>query len=58
MLAAGSSFRTPPLERGRTYYYTLELEVWRGDRKETLTRNVAFRAGESVQVDFAAPPAR
>lgn len=58
MSLAGSSFRTPPLEKGRTYYYTLELEVWRGGQKEKLTRNVAFRAGESVKVDFAAAGGR
>jgi uncharacterized protein (TIGR03000 family) len=57
-LADGSSFQTPPLEKDRTYYYTLELEVWRGGQRETLTRNVAFRAGESVKVDFAAAPTR
>ncbi|HTK76338.1 MAG TPA: TIGR03000 domain-containing protein [Gemmataceae bacterium] len=57
-LADGSSFRTPPLESGRTYYYTLELEVWRGGQRETLSRNVAFRAGESVKVDFAAAGGR
>jgi uncharacterized protein (TIGR03000 family) len=57
-LADGSIFRSPPLESGRTYYYTLELEVWRGGQRETLTRNVAFRAGESVKVDFASATAR
>ena len=57
-LADGSSFRTPPLERDRTYYYTLELEVWRGGQKVTLARNVAFRAGESVKVDFASAAGR
>jgi uncharacterized protein (TIGR03000 family) len=57
-LSDNSTFRTPPLESGRTYYYTLELEVWRGGQRETLTRNVAFRAGESVKVDFAAAGGR
>jgi uncharacterized protein (TIGR03000 family) len=52
-LAAGTSFRTPALEPGRTYYYTLKLEVDRGGRKETLTREVSFRAGQEVAVDFA-----
>jgi uncharacterized protein (TIGR03000 family) len=58
MSLAGSSFRTPPLQAGRTYYYMLELEVWRGGQREKLTRNVAFRAGESVKVDFAAAQGR
>lgn len=57
-LADGSSFQSPPLDRDRTYYYSLEIEVWRGGQKETVTRNVAFRAGESVKVDFAAGPPR
>jgi uncharacterized protein (TIGR03000 family) len=57
-LAAGSTFQTPPLEDGRTYYYLLEVEVWRGGQKETVSRNVSFRAGESVKVDLAAARGR
>jgi uncharacterized protein (TIGR03000 family) len=52
VLAGGSAFRTPRLEPGRTYYYTMTLAVNRGGRIETLTREVAFRAGEDVAVDF------
>jgi uncharacterized protein (TIGR03000 family) len=53
-LPAGAPvFRTPKLEPNRTYYYTLTAEVVRDGQKQTLTRNVAFRAGQEVAVDFA-----
>jgi uncharacterized protein (TIGR03000 family) len=46
------SIVTPPLETGKNYIYTLKLEQERGGRPETLTREVSFRAGEAVTVDF------
>jgi uncharacterized protein (TIGR03000 family) len=56
----GSSSRrtiqTPPLDPGRTHYYLLRVEVERDGRREGLTREVAFQAGQEVTVDLAAPP--
>ena len=49
--------RTPPLEPGRTHYYTLQIAVERDGRRDTRTREVAFRAGQDVTVDFVEPPA-
>jgi len=46
------SIVTPPLETGKNYVYTLKLEQERDGKAETLTREVAFRAGEAVTVDF------
>jgi uncharacterized protein (TIGR03000 family) len=48
--------QTPPLTPGRTHYYTLQVRVERDGRRETLTREVAFRAGQDVAVDFSAAP--
>jgi uncharacterized protein (TIGR03000 family) len=53
--AGRPAFRTPPLERGRTYYYTLQAAVVRDGRTQTVTREVAFRAGQEVVVDFGNP---
>jgi uncharacterized protein (TIGR03000 family) len=53
--AAGQqSIQTPALESGKDYVYTLKLENDRNGRKETLTRDVNFRAGEVVAVSFEA----
>ncbi|MBX7103592.1 MAG: TIGR03000 domain-containing protein, partial [Gemmataceae bacterium] len=49
------SIVTPDLKRGETYVYTLKLERDSNGRKETLTRDVSFKAGEVVAVDFDAP---
>ncbi len=46
---------TPPLPTGRTHYYLLRVEIERDGRREVLTREVAFRAGEQVTVDFTRP---
>lgn len=46
------SIVTPQLESGKNYVYTLKLEQERGGKAETLTREVSFRAGEAVTVDF------
>ena len=44
---------TPPLSGGQEYVYTLKLERSLEGRKDTLTREVSFRAGEVIAVDFA-----
>src|SRR5436305_927491 len=47
-------FRTPALEPGREFRYTLIAEVDRGGRAVRETRQVAVRAGERVRVVFPA----
>lgn len=51
------SITTPELAPGATYVYTLKLERTRDGRKETLTRDVSFKAGEVVTVNFETPSA-
>jgi uncharacterized protein (TIGR03000 family) len=51
--ASQKAILTPSLAPGREYVYTLKLERDRDGQKESLTRTVTFRAGESVSVDFA-----
>ncbi|HEY1378645.1 MAG TPA: TIGR03000 domain-containing protein [Gemmataceae bacterium] len=48
--------QTPPLDPTRTHYYLLRVEVVRDGRRAVLTREVAFRAGQELTVDFTAPP--
>jgi uncharacterized protein (TIGR03000 family) len=50
------SIVTPPLARDRQYVYQLRLERERDGQKETIIREVSFRAGEVVQVDFDSVP--
>jgi uncharacterized protein (TIGR03000 family) len=47
-------FVTPPLAFGKEYTYTMTAEL--GGPAGTVTHKVAFRAGESVTVDFTATP--
>jgi len=54
--AGQQSIQTPTLEKGKEYTYTLKLERDRNGQKETLTRDVSFRAGEVVAVNFDARP--
>jgi len=49
-------FVSPPLQPGKSYTYTLEVR-WRQDgRERTRTRQVALHAGDSLDVNLAAPP--
>jgi uncharacterized protein (TIGR03000 family) len=52
VLAPQTSFDTPKLEPGRTYYYTLRAESRNGGRADS--RRVEFQAGKQVEVDFTA----
>jgi uncharacterized protein (TIGR03000 family) len=47
---ATRTFRSPPLEPGRAYHYTLAAEVIQGGQKLTVTRQVAIRAGQDSEV--------
>jgi len=44
---------TPPLSAGQEYVYTLRAEVVRDGRTVTESRQVSFRAGGTVAVDFS-----
>src|SRR5262249_21221806 len=43
---------TPALQSGSEYVYTLKVECVRDGKTVTETKDVAFRAGSTVQVDF------
>lgn len=48
-------FRSPPLEQGKDYYYTVRAEVVQNGQPMVLTREVAVRAGQETRVplDFS-----
>jgi uncharacterized protein (TIGR03000 family) len=46
------SFRTPRLEQGRRYYYTLKVEATREGKPVKESRRVYLEAGKKVNVDF------
>lgn len=46
------AFITPELEMGASYSYTLRVEFTRQGRTESQTRQVYFRAGNQVRVNF------
>jgi uncharacterized protein (TIGR03000 family) len=54
LATAERSFETPKLPAGKTFTYTLKAEVVRDGRARTETREVVFRAGQPVTVDFGA----
>jgi uncharacterized protein (TIGR03000 family) len=45
-------FRTPSLEPGQTYYYTMKVVAVRGDKIVSQTRKVEVRANETSRVTF------
>jgi uncharacterized protein (TIGR03000 family) len=48
-------FITPALQAGRTYTYTLTAQVMRDGGVQTVTREVAVRAGEETRVQLDMP---
>jgi uncharacterized protein (TIGR03000 family) len=44
---------TPPLEYGRTHYYQFTITMVRDGKPAAFTREVGFRAGQDVTVDFS-----
>jgi uncharacterized protein (TIGR03000 family) len=50
--SSSRSFVTPPLQRGRTYYYEVRAEVVREGRTVSETQRVILRPGEIVQAAF------
>jgi uncharacterized protein (TIGR03000 family) len=49
-------FVTPALSPGRAYSYELRAEWKEGERTVTVSKHVAFRAGEHVTVSFLDKP--
>jgi uncharacterized protein (TIGR03000 family) len=50
------TFRTPPLEPGRTYYYNLAIEVQRsGQTVRSKDERVSLEAGKVARVNFPEP---
>jgi uncharacterized protein (TIGR03000 family) len=49
------SFNTPVLEQGRTYYYTLKMQVQRQGAARTDSQRVLVTAGQNVNVNFREP---
>jgi uncharacterized protein (TIGR03000 family) len=45
-------FETPPLQAGTDYSYTLRAEVVRDGQTQSAEKQVSFRAGRPVEVDF------
>lgn len=48
-------FRTPALEQGHSYTYTLRAEIEREGRTETVSHQVVVRPGEQTRLDIAIP---
>jgi uncharacterized protein (TIGR03000 family) len=51
--AAQRSFDTPTLEPGRTYHYTLRVEMVRDGRTVKEDRRIDMQAGKKIDVDFS-----
>ncbi len=49
-------FSTPPLEPGRTYFYTVRAEVVQDGQTVATTRRVLVRSGQEAQVSFDLTP--
>ena len=50
-----STFRTPELTRGKAYVYEFRAEINRGGKTEIESRNVTFKGGDPVVVNFNEP---
>jgi uncharacterized protein (TIGR03000 family) len=52
-----STFKTPDLTRGKAYVYKFSAEIERDGKTEIESRDVTFKAGEPVSVNFTEPAA-
>ncbi len=50
-------FTTPPLERGKVYYYALEAQVKVDGKVETIAKRVTVRAGQETYANLGLPVA-
>ncbi|HZV03999.1 MAG TPA: TIGR03000 domain-containing protein [Gemmataceae bacterium] len=48
-------FESPSLTPGKTYFYVLKATVVRDGKPETVTKEVAVRAGEDTRVKIEIP---
>jgi uncharacterized protein (TIGR03000 family) len=48
-------FESPSLTPGKTFYYVLKATVVRDGKNETVTKEVAVRAGEDTRVQIEIP---
>jgi len=51
------AFKTPELTRGKAYVYKFSAEIERDGKTEVESREVTFKAGEPVNVNFTEPAA-
>lgn len=47
------TFRSPPLDPGRNYFYTFKIEVQRGGKTVPATQEARLQAGKTARVTFA-----
>ena len=52
LTTAVRSFNTPPLERGRSYFYTMRVQLNRTGEAAGDSQRVTIAAGSQVEVDF------
>ena len=45
-------FLSPPIERGKKFYYTLTADLTRDGKTETVTKQIAVQAGEETRVEM------
>jgi uncharacterized protein (TIGR03000 family) len=50
-------FESPSLTPGKTFYYELQATVVRNGKAQTVTKQVAVRAGEDTRVKIEIPEA-
>lgn len=55
LISGKRSFKTPALNPGTEYFYTLHMEVDRDGKSVTENRRVFVAAGRSVTIDFNTP---
>ena len=53
--ATSRSFKTPTLENGRTYFYTVKAEMVRGGKAVRDSKRVLLEAGKDASVEFEEP---
>lgn len=51
------AFKTPELTRGKAYVYSFRAEIERDGKTQVESRNVTFKGGDAVSVDFNEPAA-
>jgi len=47
-----TTFVTPPLPEGKSYFYTFKVEVPRGEKQESRTKKVSVRPGAFIRLTY------